>query len=132
MKYSYSTDEEKYHGEFDRENEAIQEGAEMAGVGGAFWIGENTPPEPPENRFDAADWLEEVSCRDDYSGEWAEDWDRSTKEQRTELEDQVRAVMSLWLDRHELRPTFFNIGKTRCFHVTGDTGEAYTVEEIKP
>jgi len=43
------------------------------------------------------------------SGDHAEDWDMSTKEQRAELEREVRSVMAAWLDRHNLRPTFFNV-----------------------
>jgi len=77
--------------------------------GDPFWIGKTFPPENAENFFDAEDWLENVACQEDYSGDHAEDWDMSTKEQRAELEKEVRAVMAAWLERHKLRPTFFNV-----------------------
>lgn len=77
--------------------------------GEAFWIGEAFPPEKAEAFFDAGDWLENVSCQEDYDGDHAEGWDMSTKEQRAELEREVRPVMAAWLDRHNLRPTFFNV-----------------------
>ena len=74
-----------------------------------FWIGVPKPPTQPERMWHVDDWLEHVSCSDDYSGEWAEGWERSTKEQREELEDTVRAMMSHWLDKHKLRPTHFTV-----------------------
>lgn len=38
----------------------------------------------------------------------ADGWYRSTTAQREELEREVRAVMAAWLDRHDLRPKFWN------------------------
>lgn len=80
--------------------------------GEPFYIGKLVPPSPPEDRFGAEGWLDDVSCQDDYSGDHAEDWDASTREQREELETEVRRVMAAWLDRHGLRPAFRNVLET--------------------
>lgn len=109
-KYSYSTDEERYHGQQDSIDDAVQEAFSCYGLceGDTIHIGANVAPPPPEDAFFANDWLEQVSCQDEYSGEWAEDWCGETKEQREELEAAVRKVMADWLDRHKLRPQFWN------------------------
>lgn len=103
MAFSISTDGEFYSGEFDTREAAIAE------LGACGWVGENVPPVQPEDWWEASDWLEHVSCQDDYGGDWAADWDQSTAEQRVELEKEVRAVMAAWLDRHCLRPRFWTI-----------------------
>lgn len=77
--------------------------------GEVFYVGEVSLPADPECFFGAEDWLERVSEQDDYRGEHAEDWDMSTREQRAELTEEVQAVMGRWLDRHGLRPTFWNV-----------------------
>lgn len=97
---------------FQNEADAIEEGT--VGYNGVpFWIGRVCPPTKPEDLFDVSDWLERVACDDDYAGEWSEDWDMSTKQQRAELESDVRKVIAAWLDRHNLRPTFFNVKDAR-------------------
>lgn len=104
--FAISTDEERYEGSYATIEEAIEEAANGYAYE-AFWVGRCVPPTQPEELWDAADWLEYVSCQDSYGGEFAEDWDDSTDEQREELEKEVRAVMASWLDRHKLRPCFF-------------------------
>lgn len=103
--FSYSHNGEEYHGRFDTFEQAKAEACEM----GATFVGECVAPPAPESYFDADDWLEHVSCQDEYSIDAAEDWCRPTREQRGELENEVQAVMAAWLDRHGFRPTFFLI-----------------------
>jgi hypothetical protein len=110
-KFSYSFNQENYHGDFETREEAIAEAEAEAVHGGAtrFWTGEQVKPWQPEDIWEAYDWLEDVSCQDEYSIDAAEGWDESTKEQREELEAEVRKVMAAWLDRHDLRPKFWLI-----------------------
>jgi len=75
----------------------------------SFFVGKEEPPTPPEEFFDCTDWLENVSCSDEYSGDYAEGWDMSSKEQQDELNAEVREVMAKWLSRHHLYPTFFTV-----------------------
>lgn len=110
--YAYSFDGETYHGKFATAEEAIAEGFASSSRN-TLWIGEAHPPIQPEDLWDTDDWLEHVSCQDEYLGDWAEDWDESTDEQREELEREVRAVVAAWLDRHGLRPRFFTIKNER-------------------
>jgi len=112
-KFSISTNEEMFIGDYDSREEAIAAGpAEVVDADserGVFWVGEQVPPMQPEDYWDADDWMEHVACQDAYRGDHAEDWGRCTKEQRDELEMAVRKVMAEWLDHHKLRPDFFNI-----------------------
>lgn len=105
--FALSTNEENYYGNYETVESAVQEAIRHEYE--SFWIGECVKPTPPEDWWEANDWLEHVSCQDEYSGEWAEGWDDSTKPQREELELQVRKVMADWLDKHNLRPSFFSI-----------------------
>jgi hypothetical protein len=106
--FSYAFDEQTFHGDFATREEAIAEAASEGG-GDTFWTGENVPATQPEDWWVAEDWLEHVSCQDEYSGDHADGWDESTKEQRAELESLVRPILGEWLDRHSLRPSFFNV-----------------------
>jgi hypothetical protein len=126
--YAFSTDEERYTGGFGSLEAACAEAAAVVGVDGRFWAGEAVPPPQPETVWRADRWLEEAGEQDAYCGDWAVDWDRSTKEQRAELEREVRAVMAAWLDRHGLRPRFFNVEHPQEFHVTDETDGVFTVE----
>lgn len=108
-KFVISQDEERFTSTlFDSREEAIEEGKEEFN-GEGFFVGEAVNPVQPETLFDASDWLEAVSCNDEYDVEWAEGWDCSTKEQRKELESEVQAVMAKWLDKYDLRPKFYNV-----------------------
>jgi len=103
-----SNDERFEYTNFSTKEEAIAEGTKYYD-GEPFYVGELVNPPQPEDFFDCRDWLEKVSCQDDYMGEHAEDWDCSTNEQANELNEEVRKILSVWLDRHKLRPTFFNV-----------------------
>jgi hypothetical protein len=111
--FSLSADGEYYEGRFD----TVAAAANIAQLLDyqRFWIGELTPPPAPESLWDATDWLEHVSVQDEYSFAHAEDWDGSTEEQRAELEVLVRKVMGEWLDRHGLRPAFFNVYDAKAY-----------------
>ena len=112
-KFVISQNEERFTSTlFDSREEAIENGKEEFD-GEGFFVGEAVKPAQPETLFDSSDWLETVSCNDEYDVEWAEEWDTSTKEQRKELEAEVQAVMSKWLDKYDLRPKFFNVVNTK-------------------
>lgn len=92
---------------FQSREEAIAYGLDRY-AGNPFYVAKCEPPTDPEDYFDADDWIEMVSCQDDYRGDHAEYWDISTPDQREELTLAVRQVMSEWLRRHQLRPEFWN------------------------
>ena len=107
--FAYSTDGESYSGSFETAAEALSEASAGREDGYILYVGRCVDPARPEDLWNAEDWLEHVSVQDDYSCDWADDWDRSTKGQRSELEVSVRKVMSDWLDAHGLRPRFYNV-----------------------
>jgi hypothetical protein len=119
-KFCFSVNGNDFRGEFIRIVNAIGEALQYVADGDYFWIGEIRKPIQPEQFFTALEWLETVSCQDDYSGDFAEDWDDSTKTQRTDLENRVRSVMSQWLDENNLRPSHFCVdNETRYKRVNG-------------
>lgn len=121
--FAISGDEEAFHGSYSTIEEAIGEAANGYAYK-VFWVGECEAPTQPEAFWYAEDWLEHVSCQDDYSGEWAEDWDDSTRAQRAELEENVRKVMAEWLDKHNLRPRHFKITNSVRYRVLDGVAEA--------
>lgn len=114
--YSISGNEENYSGRFDTIEEAIAEAAEGY-EWTTFWIGEHEPPRQPETFWDMDPWIDHVSEQDDYGGEWAEDWFCCSKDQRLELEAEVRKAMAAWLDKHGLRPKFWMVNKATKYVV---------------
>lgn len=108
-RWAISSDGERFeYDDFATKEAAIAEGLAFY-QGEPFYVGEVKAPTQPEEWFEAEDWLEHVSVQDEYSGDHAEYWDNSSKPERDELTAAVRKVMAEWLDRHKLRPAFFNI-----------------------
>ena len=114
-KYAYSTNGESYSGDFDSVEAACDEAVADVPADTAFWVGECVPPPQPEDLWDVGDWIEHVSCQDEYSHDIAEGWGTTTLAQRDEVERDVRAALAAWLDRHGLRPTHFNIDNPQKF-----------------
>ncbi len=108
--YAFSTNSEHYHCHvLNSFREAIDEALKETGDGDFFYVGEVVKPTPPEDLWSVEDWIEHVSCQDDYSGDFADGWFNATKDQVEELEGFVKAIMTHWLDKHKLRPTHYNI-----------------------
>ena len=108
MTYAVSTDGEMYFGKFETLEEAIESAKEHK----EFWVGEARKPRQPESFIDIDYLLDGLGDGDDdWCGDWSE-WDGPNREQADELEKEFKAVMSAWLDRHNLRPTWFCIDKS--------------------
>lgn len=120
--YAYSHNEENYHGFFDSREDAIAEAITDCECGKEVWTGEIETP-IPENHVEARYVLEQVACQDDFSGEWADDWPESNMEQEKELTEALRKTFSEWLDKHDLRPRFYNIapGTVQSHEVTPES-----------
>ena len=71
--YCYSIDGEQYFGAFKSVEEAVDEAVNHSEPE-HFYIGKQVPPSQPEEWWEAFDWLEHVSCQDEYSGDWADSW----------------------------------------------------------
>jgi len=106
MPYSYSSNEENYYGGFETREDAVAEASKELTH---FWTGKNRITESPEEHWYAVDWLEYVSETEEYSLECAQGWDRSTEDQREELEAEVRMVMRRWCEKHDLLPRFYHV-----------------------
>ena len=57
MKFSYSIDEENYHGEFSTADEAAAVGACYETTGQTIYVGENVPLKKPEDDLRREFWL---------------------------------------------------------------------------
>lgn len=107
MKYAYSTDRERYEGEFDSAEEAAREAFAEDEQREQVEVSVIELPLPPEHYVNAGCILEHILCQDDYNYPAAEDWPGETKEQRDELTEMLQKTVAQWLDKHSLRPTHF-------------------------
>ena len=118
-KWSISTDQERYHGEYETKEEAIAEARTGCGL---HWVGQCVDPTPPENLFTGDDiehWIDNVVREhDDYAGDWAEDALATDCEQRSILAEMIRPVIAAWLDQYGLRPTHWSIDPNTVEEVT--------------
>lgn len=106
MKYAYSTDEERYHGEFDTPQQAADEAFAMGDYDVVF-VAEIKTPVDPWDCIDGSDVIEEAQCHEDYASEFAEDWPGESSEQRDELTEAIRKVFREWIEKHQLMPWHF-------------------------
>ena len=113
--YSLSLDGERFSGRYATIEEALKDADSNI-----VFVGLAVAPPQPETFWAAEDWLEHVSTQDPYCGDWADNWDDSTHQQRAELEDEVRKVLAAWLDRHGLRPRFWDVKDVVEYVANGD------------
>lgn len=105
-KYSYSSTEDNFTGEFDSREEAIEEAKGEYPDAKHLYTGRNVPVDPL--RYVHADWLiEHIINHDDFCIEQAEGWPGSTKEQEKELTAALREAFASWMTRHKLEPAFW-------------------------
>lgn len=125
-KYSYSTDEENYTGEFDTPEDAAREAFAEDSDLDAVWVGENMMPRL-EN-YVCGDRLIDTIVEDNpeqFGGDWSTTWVSSiygAKKEIAELEGLISEVVKQWAEKHKFQPDFFNIENARKI----------TREEIEP
>jgi hypothetical protein len=118
QKYAYSTNEEFYHGEFSTPEQAAAEAFAEDPDLISYHVGLCVKPKP-EDYIDSQDILHRITeqAEDQFGGEWAESWCEMIcalpREKYEELNDALGKVMAEWLGRHGLRPTFYNIEKSK-------------------
>ena len=117
QRYSVSTDGESFYGGHETRQDAIHS-AKLDGYD-EFWVGRSVAPTSPADYWEPEDWLEHVSCSDDYNNDWAEGWERSSKQNRDDLRLFVRTIMQDWLDRHGLNPTFWSVEDSVKYNADG-------------
>ena len=104
-KYVISSNNEDWSEEcYDTREEAIQAGVGEY-MGDTFWIGEARPPEPPENIFNAYDWIEEVGLHEDYA--WMDNPYTMSRRDLHKLGDLVERTIKKFLADNNLQPTHF-------------------------
>lgn len=110
--FSYSSNEEDFHGECDSREAAIEEAKCEYPDQKHFWTGRNVPVDPL--RYVHADLLiEHIINQDDFCIEQAEGWPGCNKEQEDELTAALQAAFREWMTRHKLEPTFWIIDKVQ-------------------
>ena len=131
-KYCWSWDEEAYYDSgYASVEDCIAEALAATSdpeenEGNTLYVGKQKSPRQPEDYFSDCDierFLEKVSEQDEYGGEWTEDWDRSTREQRAELAREIQPLIAAWLDRHNLRPKFFIVDELQVFNIIDGKAE---------
>ena len=118
--YSWSTDEEQFHGQFDSEEAAIADALCISGhdfeVGNVIWIGEAVPVLAEElvRAESVIDQMLETAY--ELAGEASEDYlSGVTAEQKKELESLIAA----WADGVE-NPSFWQITNTTEYTITAE------------
>lgn len=73
--------------------------------------------------------MAERAC--DEVGECAEDWPDCGKEEESDLNERIRAVVNQWADDHGLHPNFYRISNTKTIKVklTSESGDYQIVTE---
>ena len=104
-KYAISSNCEDWDSEcYDTLEEAISAGIGEY-MGDIFWIGEARQPEPPENFFNAHEWIEDVNEHEDYA--WMDDpYTISTKE-LDEIGGLVEQTIKKFIADNKLQPNHF-------------------------
>ena len=112
MKTYYSTNEENYpHSDID---DAVDDllGSGNAEVGDKVTIYKGEGESKKASAYYWADTIENM-LENGYeeAGEYADYWslDQATSEQKTELEDEIKKVIDIWADKHNMHPRFYNI-----------------------
>lgn len=106
--YAYSFDEENYTGDFDSPDEAAEEAFASGDYRESVFIATIVPVNGTD-WIHASDFLGDIMLSDDYLTDRAEHWPDCTPEQESELTQMLRRTFGEWLDKHGLRPTFFNV-----------------------
>ena len=103
--YAISSNNEDWNSEcYDTREEAISAGI-GEWMGDIFWIGEARQPEPPENFFNAHEWIEQVGDHLDYS--WRDYPYTMSMAKLDDLDDLVKQVIKKFLADNKLQPTHF-------------------------
>lgn len=106
-----------YSGEFDSREEAVfeefsteqEELRRDQWLKLGCWVGKIVSPSCPSLYIDANYILEHIACQDEYCVDWAENWPDSSKEQEAELTAEFQRVFLAWMEKHDLKPKFFNV-----------------------
>lgn len=104
-KWGYTRDGEMYTGAFDTASDAAAAGGRP---GDSVEVGQYRDPVPFWDAVNVGAWhvIESAYDHDDWCGDWAADQIRPSREQREELERELRETIRKWCERHKLMPSF--------------------------
>jgi len=108
-KYAWSTDGERFQGDFDSKEDCVEEARAMCDTDEEFfYVGECDPFIPKINSIGI---LDQLGCDAvDFAGEAGEGWLYYISKQKRELLDsKLETVLSEWLSETGNKPTFFGI-----------------------
>jgi hypothetical protein len=105
-KYSWSTNEEYYSGDFATREEAIQDSNVEPGC--VVYTGLNVYHQP---YVDVDSFIEQLKCSaDDEAGEFSESWlERVEKENEEKLQKELQGVLDKWLNDTNNEPAFWHV-----------------------
>lgn len=87
-------------------------------VGDTFYVGEVCPVDLSELLPSGADVVEILQQQaQDAVGEAADEWPDATPEMVDELEKALAVVITAWVERHKLEPTFYEVEHSVCYRV---------------
>lgn len=126
-KWAWSTNGEEYDSEaYGSPMEAAWAGFEYMDddldEGQSIHVGRIVKPDVP-GFIDANRVIEDITERECFDNDWADDWPNASKAQVDELSDKFHAVFVDWMTRHRLEPRWFTIEQDR--EVTRDEVKAW-------
>ena len=99
MTYSYSTNQENYHGDFETREAALAEAYALY-PGVPVWTGENSKKEAADF-IDVSDLFENAQCQaEDECGEAAEDWLPVHFKKELERKAELREIIGKFMQEH--------------------------------
>ncbi len=104
--FAISSNEERYEGSYETIEEAIEEAANGYAYE-TFWVGKCVPPTQPEQWWDAADWLEHVSCQDSLQRRICRRLGRFHDRATRGIGEGSPCGNGILVRPHKLRPRFF-------------------------
>jgi len=106
--YSYSTNEENFHGSFDTREEALLEATEEMGKGKTVWTALNVPYEIDINDELLIEDLQERAG--EHAGEIGSEWLQSiSSEEAKKLNEMLLEAFNKWASETNNEPDFFGV-----------------------
>ena len=120
QQYSWSTDEEHYHGPFDTPEAAAWAGLKDDDGNELVYVGVNRAPDMT-CPVDGDDVLDQLQQTEDFLVEQSDNF-APTAEQEDDLTVMLQKTWGAWLERHGLVPGFWIVEKSAAW-VVGEDGQ---------
>jgi hypothetical protein len=130
--WSYSLNQEEFHGVYETKEEAIEEALDVIECDGdeqdVFWIAEALEPIISVNASQVLEYLRDESLSEygEYVDDYLLDVNRVDED---ELTDMLTKVFKNWSDKNGYKPNFYGIGKEESFSINDYDSEKREIKK---